>query len=169
MYYFLIGFMAAGKTTLGKKIAAEKGWTFVDLDAYIEQKMGISISHIFAEKSEPFFRQIEAETLRSLIAEVISPCIIACGGGTPLFFDNHALMQSVGKSIYLKAKPEMLAERLLQDRDKRPLLANIAAEDLLLFIQKKLMEREAEYEKANEIIDVSDENALYNVIAALHS
>ena len=152
MYHFLIGFMAAGKTTLGQKMADERGWTFVDLDAYITQKMGMSVSHIFAEKGEPFFRHIEAEALRSLISEVTTPCIIACGGGTPLFFDNHALMKSVGKSIYLKVSPEILAKRLLQDRDKRPLLAHLSAENLLPFIREKLAEREKEYEKADEIL-----------------
>lgn len=152
MYHFLIGFMGAGKTTLGQKMAAEKAWTFVDLDVYIAQKMGMSVSQIFAENGEPFFRQIEAEALRALLLEIKTPCIIACGGGTPLFFDNHILMKSVGKSIYLKVKPEILAKRLLQDREKRPLLADIAAEDLLPFIEKKLAERESEYEKADEIL-----------------
>ena len=159
MYYFLIGFMGAGKTTFGAQLAQQQGWEFIDLDAYIEKISQISVNQLFAEKGEAIFRQIEADALRMLVNShsfpplaAALPCLIACGGGTPLYFDNHAFMKSVGKTIYLKISPEILAERLNKDKEKRPLLQNMTEAELLAFIQQKLQAREEEYEKADVIL-----------------
>lgn len=159
MYYFLIGFMGAGKTTYGKQLASQNDWQFIDLDAYIEEKTSKSISQLFEEKGEIPFRQIEADALRLLIHHVsfpplgaVSPVVVACGGGTPLFHDNHDLMKAIGKTVYLKVKPEILFERLLKEKLKRPLIQNIPDEELLDFITYKLKEREIEYEKADYIL-----------------
>lgn len=161
MFYFFIGFMGAGKSLLAQQIADAKGWQFIDIDAYIEKMTNMSISKLFEEKGESLFRQIEADCLRNIVNEngfyppltAMPPYLIACGGGTPLFFDNHNFMKAIGISIYLKVSPKILAARLQKEKDKRPLLKHLSDDALLPFIEMKLAERATEYEKADIIIE----------------
>ncbi|MFT3752722.1 MAG: shikimate kinase [Paludibacter sp.] len=145
---FLIGYMGSGKTTIGKLLASRLGYSFVDMDAYIEEKQFKTISQFFAEKGEHEFRALEQKCLHE-IAE-FENVIISTGGGTPCFFNNMEYMNSRGLTIYLKLTAAELAERLeLIGVSKRPLLANRTGEDLRSFIDDGLSKREPFYEKAN--------------------
>jgi shikimate kinase len=115
----LIGPMGAGKTTNGKWLARQLGKKFIDMDAYIEQKTGTSITHIFELEGESGFRQREASALVELL--VLENQVIATGGGCILLEANRTLMQQYGLVVYMHIPPEMQLQRLLNDK-KRPLL-----------------------------------------------
>lgn len=149
----LIGYMGAGKTTIGKELAKDLGLPFYDLDWYIESRMRKKISEIFAERGEEGFRVIERNMLHE-VAE-FEDVVISCGGGTPCFFDNMEYMNENSDVIYLKATPEVLYNHLQMGKSVRPLIANKSKEELLDFIKEQLAYREQFYLKANHILDVT--------------
>ena len=149
----LIGYMGAGKTTIGKALSKELGVIFYDLDWYIESRMRKTVSEIFAERGEEGFRQIEYNMLHE-VAE-FEDVIISCGGGTPCFFDNMDYLNQQGKTVYLKAEPEVLYKHLLMAKVERPLLKGKSKEELLKFIKEQLEKREPFYTKARYTLDVS--------------
>ena len=149
----LIGYMGAGKTTIGKALSKELGITFYDLDWYIESRMRKTVSEIFAERGEEGFRQIEYNMLHE-VAE-FEDVIISCGGGTPCFFDNMDYLNQQGQVVYLKAEPEVLYKHLLMAKVERPLLKGKSKEELLTFIKEQLEKREPFYTKAHYTLDVS--------------
>lgn len=148
---FLIGYMGAGKTTLGKALAAEMNWTFVDLDYFIEARQHKSISRIFSEIGESGFRELERSALREVAA--FENTVIALGGGTPCFFDNMEVVNRAGHSIYLKPSEEVLLQRLIQGKAKRPVIAGKSDAELLSFIRANIGQREPYYRRAEWIID----------------
>lgn len=149
----LIGYMGAGKTTVGKALAKKMGLQFYDLDWYIESRMRKTVPQIFAERGEEGFRQIERNMLHE-VAE-FEDVILSCGGGTPCFFDNMNYMNGQGDVIYLKADPEVLYKHLLMGKTERPLLKNKTPEELIAFIKEQLNVREPFYTKAKHTLDVS--------------
>lgn len=147
---FLIGFMAAGKTTLGRALAHKLGLQFIDLDLYIESRYHMSVSQLFAERGEDAFRRIE----RNLLHEVaeIENAVIATGGGTPCHFDNiDYMLQKEGTVVYLKASPEVIQNRLTIARIQRPLVAGKSSEELQTYIRQTLASRSPYYERAHRI------------------
>lgn len=107
---FLIGYMGSGKTTLGKAFAKAAGLEFIDLDWYIEERLHKTISKIFAEQGESGFREVERKLLHE--AGDFEDVLIACGGGTPCFFDNMDYMNQAGDTVFLDVSPEVLFRRL---------------------------------------------------------
>ena len=149
----LIGYMGAGKTTVGRALSKELGIIFYDLDWYIESRMRKSVSQIFAERGEEGFRKIEYNMLHE-VAE-FENVIISCGGGTPCFFDNMDYLNQQGQVVYLKADPEVLYKHLLMAKVERPLLKNKTPEELITFIREQLEKREPFYSKARYTLDVN--------------
>ncbi len=149
----LIGYMGAGKTTVGKALAAELGVTFYDLDWYITMRYHRSVPEIFAERGEEGFRDLERRMLHE-VAE-FENVVVSCGGGTPCFFDNMDYMNSLAETIYLKAEPEVLGMHLRMGKGRRPLLEGKAPEELDDYIRQMLVEREPYYTKAKHTLDVS--------------
>lgn len=143
---FLIGYMSSGKTTLGKAYSAATGLQFVDLDWYIEERMHKSISDLFAERGEDGFRLLEQKMLHE--AGEFENVLIACGGGTPCFFDNMDYMNHTGETVFLDVCPEVLFRRLKIAKAKRPLLANKTDEELMQVITSALEKRLPYYSKA---------------------
>ncbi|MBO5865405.1 MAG: shikimate kinase [Bacteroidaceae bacterium] len=143
---FLTGYMGAGKTTLGRALAAEIGIPFIDLDHYIEKRYCKTIALLFAEKGEEGFREIE----RRMLHEVgeFEDVIISTGGGTPCFFDNIEYMNAQGTTVYLDVPVERLFIRLSIARSKRPLIKEKNDEELLAFITEQLAKRAPHYSKA---------------------
>lgn len=149
----IIGYMGAGKTTVGKALSAETGLPFYDLDWYIESRMHKTIKQLFDERGEEGFRQVERNMLHE-VAE-FDNVIISCGGGTPCFFDNMEYMNRQGDTLYLKATPEVLYGHLRMGKTVRPLLLNKSPEEVQAFIREQLASREPFYEKARHTLDVS--------------
>ena len=148
----LVGFMAAGKTTLGKALARDLGLQFVDLDHYIENRYHSTVSQLFADRGEEGFRQIERNMLHE-VAE-FENVIISCGGGTPCFYDNMDYMNSLCETVYLKASAEVLAAHLKMGKVVRPLIQGKTDEELTAYIQGMLDQREPYYMKAMHIFNV---------------
>ncbi len=149
----IIGYMGAGKTTVGKSLSKNLGIPFYDLDWYIESRMRKTVPQIFAERGEEGFRQIEYNMLHE-VAE-FEDVIISCGGGTPCFFDNMDYLNRMGETIYLKATPEVLYKHLKMGKVERPLLKNKTPEEMQAFIKEQLEKREPYYTKAKHTLDVN--------------
>ncbi len=149
----ILGYMGAGKTTIGKALSKEINIPFYDLDWYIESRMRKTVKQIFDEKGEEGFRKIE-HTMLHEVAE-FENVIISCGGGTPCFFDNMDYMNQQGETIYLKATPEVLYGHLKMGKTVRPLLLNKTPEEVQVFIKEQLKAREPYYSKAKYTLDVN--------------
>ena len=149
----LIGYMGAGKTTIGRALAKELGLAFYDLDWYIENRRRKKVSQIFAEMGEEAFRQIEHNMLHE-VAE-FEDVVISCGGGTPCYFDNIDYMNQQAQVVYLHCSPEVLHGHLLMGKTERPLLKGKSPEELIDFIKTQLFAREQYYNKARYHLDVT--------------
>jgi shikimate kinase len=155
MNWFLIGFSSSGKTTLGKRVAESLSYDFVDLDTLIEQREKKSISVIFEEKGELYFRNCETFYLKHL--PFSANRIIATGGGAPCFNDNLGWMKLNGKVIYLKADEIILYKRLSLIKNERPLFKPIPPENLKEHISDMLHMRELFYLQADEVVSFGED------------
>ena len=117
---FLIGYMGAGKTTLGKAFARALGLTFVDLDWYLEERFHKTVRQLFTERGEEGFRELERRMLHE--AAEFENVVISVGGGTPCFFDNMEYMNEVGETVFLDVDIQVLFRRLKVAKPQRPLL-----------------------------------------------
>lgn len=147
---YLIGFMGTGKTSVSGALHQKLGYEEIDTDARIRQEQGMSISDIFQEKGEAFFRQLETDCLKSL--QGTEGKVISCGGGMAVKPENAALMKQNGKVILLTAAPETVLERVRED-DSRPILqGHKNVQDIA-----RLMERRRQaYENAADITIATD-------------
>lgn len=164
---FLIGFMGCGKTTLGRAVSAATGLRFVDLDELIEKEQGASVREIFAERGEAAFRQLETDALSRMTAE--RDVIVACGGGTPCAAGNMDLMLETGVTVWLKAEPDRLLQRLKEGKSSRPLLAAFDDDELRDFAAGKLAEREPFYSRAHIVFDSSKMDTLDELDASVRN
>jgi len=139
--------MGCGKSTMGPLLAQQFNLPFLDIDALIEQREGRSISQIFSEQGELYFRQLEQQELNEL-PDV--PQIVACGGGLPCFEDNLLRLKLKGLVIYLEAAPEVLYARIQNEVD-RPLLQDWPA------FEQLFLARKACYRGADFIINANSE------------
>ena len=156
MKVFLIGFMGCGKSTKAKQLANRLACPVIDLDAIIVAEQNQTIAEYFAAHGEAAFRQLESETLKNY--PYPETCVVATGGGLPCFFDNMDWMNANGKTVYLQMEPAQLVSRL-HNRQKRPLIKDMDDEQLLVFIQNKLAERDVFYTQAQFIINAFDLDA----------
>ncbi len=147
MRIFITGFMGAGKTYLGRTLAEQLGFQFIDLDELIEAKLGMAISLIFQDSGETAFREIEAECLRSLAGQ--HQIVVSTGGGCPCFLENMEWMNGHGITLYFYATPGLLTKRLSSEKEHRPLISDIPPHDLEQFIEAKLGERALFYEQSH--------------------
>ncbi|MDT0559458.1 shikimate kinase [Ichthyenterobacterium sp. W332] len=166
MIVVLIGYMASGKSTIGRQLASKLGFSFIDLDSYIEEQELLSISDIFNKKGEIYFRKKESEYLNEIINGEQNNIVLSLGGGTPCYADNIALLLNDKSilTIYLKVGLDEIVNRLGNEKYKRPLVAHIETrEDLKDFIRKHLFERSLYYEQSNIKIH-TDHNSAKEVV-----
>ena len=142
----LLGFMGAGKSTIARGLDPD----YLDMDALIENRLGMSIAEFFAEKGEETFRQIESEVLAELLE---TDQVVSTGGGVVVSQKNRDLLKTNSDNIYLKADFETLYQRISADKDnQRPLFLNNSKEELAAIFQ----ERQAWYEEAaSRILDLT--------------
>jgi shikimate kinase len=143
--------MAAGKSTIGKRLANKLNYSFVDLDTVIKISESASIEEIFQSKGEEYFRQVESKALRNFTND--ENIILSTGGGTPCFHDNMEWMNKMGVTVYIEVKPEIIHYRLLHSKTKRPLIEGKTSDELLNYIAQQLKIREQYYREASIIID----------------
>lgn len=169
MRVYITGFMGSGKSYWGSKWAEHYKVPFIDLDKQIEAIEGLTIDELFEKRGEPFFRQLEAATLRSTID--VEHAIIACGGGTPCFENNMDWMLAHGFTVLIEAAPEVLMNNIMDELIQRPLIKNLNADKLLPFIKEKLTERNLYYHLANLIIPFSElsDHSLDNLFSKLNN
>ena len=153
---YLIGYMASGKSTAGQKLANKLNYKFIDLDKFIESEYGKTIPQIFAEKGESEFRAYEHNMLKKIIE--MNNVVIACGGGTPCFYNNIDLMNNTGVTVYIKMSVDALTSRLKTAKEERPLIKNKTEEELKKFIARQLEIREDFYHKAQDLVKGKDLN-----------
>ena len=150
---FVLGFMGAGKSTLGKMVARHLNWTFIDLDDEIEGEEGKAISALFADSGEAHFRTLERNILEKVVSTLDSPTLLSCGGGTPCYSDNMEWMKAKGLTIYLKTPTPIIIGRLRRMRASRPMLSKYSDEELPAFIHSLLAQREPYYSRAHIVLD----------------
>lgn len=143
----LIGFMGSGKTSVGLKLSYRLRIPVEDTDKLIERREGCSVSEIFQNRGEVYFRQLETELLRKL-TKVKAVKIYSVGGGTPVRPENRELLKKLGRVVYLRLRPETVYERLKGDTT-RPLLQ---CENPLEKIKELMQDRKTAYEEAADMI-----------------
>ena len=156
MRIVLLGYMASGKSSIGKRLSKKLSMSFLDLDDYIIEQEKMSISKIFELKGEVYFRLIEHKYLKEILAKD-EKIILALGGGTPCYANN---MDEINKgdtlSIYLQGSTATMIERLIRKKAKRPLIASLGDDKIPEFVAKHLFERRPFYEQAKTTIKIDD-------------
>ncbi len=154
MRIYLIGYMASGKSNLGKLLAEKLGYKFLDLDYLFEERYRISVLDFFEKYDEDIFRKIE----HALLWETIDyeDIVISTGGGTPCFFDNMEFIRKNGISIYLRWEVRSLVYRLKMVKRQRPLLKDIAPAELEGKVSAHLADRMIYYNQADIKIQGED-------------
>lgn len=152
----LIGYMGAGKTTIGRVLARQMDYEFSDLDQYIEKQSGHSISEIFADKGEEWFRKTERDMLHEVCRK--RSAVIAVGGGTPCFFDNMEYMNRHATTVYLQASVDTLIAHIhISNRlhgNSRPLLQGKTDEEMRRYMTENLHTRAPYYNMAQHVMHI---------------
>lgn len=151
MKYYLVGYMYCGKTTFGRRLAAEKGMDFLDLDRAFEERYHYTVPRFFSVFGEEAFRRLETQMLHSTAD--LDNVVVSCGGGTPCFNDNMDFILAHGTAIYLQMPVDALVERALCSRNPRPKLHGLPEEELRCRMAMQLKEREPFYLKAPIVLD----------------
>lgn len=168
---FLIGFMGAGKSTLGKLLAQELGCSFIDSDTYIEARFCKTIASMFQDEGEATFRARE----RTLLSELLSfeDVVVATGGGLPCHSGNIQAMNEAGTTIYLRYSVETLLARLgHRPQYQRPKLRGLTREELYHYVATSLAEREVYYMQAKVVVDCtpfSSKEAIFDLLHHIRS
>ena len=154
MNIVLIGYMGSGKSLIGSHLAKKIDYEFIDLDQYIEKNEACSISKIFEDSGDIYFRKTETKHLIKCLSEN-NNIVLSVGGGTPCYNDNFTHINSANNiSIYLKNNNVELSKRLFKNNNNRPLISTIKSEQKMIeFVSKHLFEREVFYNKANVTVD----------------
>lgn len=143
--------MGSGKSSVGRILAERLRCNHEDLDSHIERAEGRSLSELLVSRGNLYFRALERESLQALLEKPNT--VLSLGGGTPAYYDNMERINQKSRSVYLRTPVKDLTQRLLRNRSKRPLIAEIPEEELAEFIAKHLFERAVYYERAELIIE----------------
>ena len=152
MKIFLVGFMGAGKTYWGQQLSQKLNLPFFDLDDQVVSHEGKPINEIFADSGEEYFRLLEKDTLH-IITESHDSFVMACGGGSPCYFNNVDYMNQSGTTVWINTPIDTLFNRLKEEKSRRPLIKDLSEVQLRNFIIKKFADRKIYYEQADVIVD----------------
>ncbi len=144
--------MGVGKSYLGQRLARQLNREFVDTDQLIETRQNQSISTIFSERGELAFRQLEGDVIRELIPK--KNLVVATGGGLPIYGNLMDVLLQNGTTIYLEANEKIILQRLIQEKEHRPLLKDKTDFEIKAYISETLENRSPIYEKAHLIFDL---------------
>lgn len=154
----LLGYMGCGKSTIAQNLSKITNIPFLDLDKCIEERVNLSINEIFEKHGEVYFRKLEHEMFVELL-QSSENTIVGLGGGTPCYANNHELLKGDDVvSVYLKASIDTLYNRLVHNKSKRPLIANMNEEEMKEFIAKHLFDRSYYYNQAKHKVSVDDKS-----------
>lgn len=168
MKIILAGYMGSGKSVVGKALATKMDISFLDLDEEIANRESQSISEIFASKGEIYFRKKETEMLKVLL-EQKEQFVLALGGGTPCYGSNLQLIKNSedATSVYLKTGLLQLKQRLLKEKDHRPLIKDLGTPEVLEdFIRKHLFERTFYYNQSDLVVE-TDERSVPEIVSEI--
>ena len=154
---YLTGLSGSGKSTVGPVLAKRLGWSFVDTDRLIEEATGMAVTDIFSTLGEPAFRQRESEMIAH-VATMFRELVVSLGGGAIVNGKNRSRLHETGTIVYLKASPTVLAGRLQDHNERRPLL-HAPDGDVAGRLEALLKERQALYEEAQLTIETGDLDA----------
>jgi len=152
MKIFLIGFMGSGKTHWGRLLSQKLAIPFFDLDEQIIENSGKTIVEIFEEEGEEQFRLREKDILH-IITESHDGFVMATGGGSPCYFNNIDYMNQAGTTVWINTPLDIIFTRLLEEKEKRPLIKSLSDDQLKSFIAKKFAGRRMYYEQADVTVD----------------
>jgi shikimate kinase len=152
MKIFLIGFMGSGKTHWGQLLSHKLSIPFFDMDEQVVSHEGKSIVEIFAEKGEEHFRLLEKDVLH-IITESHDNFVMACGGGLPCYFNNIDYMNQSGTTVWINTPVDTIFQRLIREKENRPLIKGLTDEQLKSYISKKFADRRIYYEQADVMMD----------------
>ena len=156
----LLGYMSSGKTEIGKLLAKKLDLPFYDLDHLIENEEQKSVTEIFNDRGEIYFRKREHEIFKQQV-EKQEEFILSLGGGAPCYANNHLFLQNEDVlSVFLKASVETLVERLKTGKKQRPLIANLNDEELAEYIAKHLFDRNYYYNHSKKTVVVDGKSPL---------
>lgn len=144
--------MGSGKTHWGRQLSKKLNFPFFDLDETIISHEGKEITQIFSQNGEEYFRLLEKDTLH-IITESHDTFIMACGGGTPCYFNNIEYMNQAGTTVWINTPTDTLYKRLMAEKNKRPLIKELDEGQLKNFIGKKYADRRIYYEQADVKMD----------------
>jgi shikimate kinase len=154
----LLGYMGCGKSTIAKLLASDVQIPYLDLDEIIEKRCNCSITELFRQKGEVYFRKLEHQIFKELIQNPES-FVLSLGGGAPCYANNHEMLLDDGViSIYLQASIDTLYNRLLLGKTNRPLVADTSPDEMKEFIAKHLFERSYFYNHAKHKVIVDDKS-----------
>ncbi len=144
--------MGSGKSYCGRLLSEKLKIDFFDLDEQVVSREGKAITEIFASESEEYFRLREKEILYDITGRNEN-FVMACGGGTPCYFNNIEFMNNSGTTVWINTPMEILYERLIHDKNHRPLISKLPDEQLKAYIKKKFADRRIYYEQASITIE----------------
>jgi shikimate kinase len=160
--------MGSGKTYWGRQLSTKLNIPFFDLDEKIVEDDGRPVSQIFAEDGEEYFRKLERDVLH-LISESHETFVMACGGGTPCFFNTIDYLKKKGIVIWISCSTECLYQRLSKEKNKRPLISSLPDDQLRSYIIRKSSSRKIYYQQATIIINEEDPSLDKFVSTIFHS
>ena len=152
---FFIGFMGCGKTHWGRVVSQKLHLPFFDLDEKVEEQAGKSITEIFNDEGEEYFRMLEKEIMH-MIVESHASFVMATGGGTPCYYNNIDYMKKQGTTVWINCSIDCLYQRLSKEQEQRPLIRDLTGDHLRTYITKKFGDRKIYYQQASMIFNEDD-------------
>ena len=159
MIISLLGYMGSGKSHISKNLSQKINFKLIDLDQKISEEHQLTIPEIFEKRGEIYFRKEEKRILEELL-DSEEDLVISLGGGTPVYYENMNIINEKSKSFFLRASVGTLTNRVLLQKNSRPLIAKLENADIPEFIAKHLFERNPFYSRAHFTIDTDSRNAV---------